>query len=144
MAFLVNCYVRKISQELMDKLNQLGYEDAWNGYIHTEELKTITFACTNKKGEALWSLTGFPPEEYIDCGDNERLFLALAALRDDTDINSWFKDLDTNKLFICTKNSIYDMATEEDIDKYGDWIGIGMNKYQPATVEEIVKHFKDK
>lgn len=27
---------------------------------------------------------------YIDCGTNENLFLALAALQDDTDNEQWF------------------------------------------------------
>ena len=35
----------------------------------------------------------YPPEQcngYIHCGTNEALFLAIAALRDDTDDSQWF------------------------------------------------------
>ena len=69
----------------------------------------------------------------IDCGDNEELFLALAALRDDTDKNQWIID-EANECFgdddswmICDKDDMNDRAV--------------YTHYRKATVEEIIEHF---
>ncbi len=40
----------------------------------------------------------------VDCGTNEDLFLAIAALRDDTDKYQWFTDGD--KWILCPKNQV--------------------------------------
>lgn len=88
MGFTTKCFVRKVSQELCDSLTKLGYEDLWTNYIHSQEVKTMTFV--NGKG---WWLSGFEPYQndgYIDCGENETLFYFLAALRDDCDSNQLF------------------------------------------------------
>ena len=148
MAFIQPCFIRKNTRELRYKLSELGYtysncDNLDLDYIITFPSKGMysifaDYHFKNEHFEKIWKI------KYIDCGDNEELFLALAAMRDDTDINRWFKDLETNELFICTKHSIYDMATTEDLEEYGDWIGIGMCKYQIATVEEIIEHFKNK
>lgn len=74
------------------------------------------------------------PEETdsIDCGTNENLFLAIAALRDDTDRKQWFTD--GYHWEICPDEVAYINAW---IDRYG---------YSPhkATVEELIEHFKEK
>ena len=136
MAFIQPCFIRTISNELCDKLTELGYKDCWTCGIHTDELKTITYV-----GNQCWCLTGFEPRNSIDCGTNEELFLALAALRDDTNEKQWF---------------IMDVGAYTNIN-VGDWfIATDMNggkhigiQIEPtychkATVEEIVEHFKDK
>lgn len=101
--FLHKCYIRNISKELTDKLEALGYKDHWTGYIHSSEVKTML--CTTSGGG--WTLTGFEPrptENYIDCGTCEDLFLAIAAIRDDTDKDQYFV-LDTNLAVIDTDRS---------------------------------------
>ena len=110
MGFTTSCFIRKNSEELQRKLSDMGYcicpcanfEDAvWLdtykigvtvhgvGYFDSEIKYTD---CTREK-----ELKRFIREnpEKIDCGINEELFFAIAALRDDSDINQWFV-LDTN------------------------------------------------
>lgn len=79
----------------------------------------------------------YPPEQcngYIHCGTNEALFLAIAALRDDTDKNQWFTD--GNLWFKCG-----DEMCDETIKYY-------LNRYNreihKASVEELIEHFKGK
>ena len=144
MGFIQPCFIRKNTPELRKKLKELGYKDYGNLRYYGEPI--IIYCNNNHFFTSPFVLEGEQYrgkyDNFIDCSDNEELFLALVAMRDDTDINRWFKDLETNELFICTKHSIYDMATPEDLEEYGDWIGIGMCKYQIATVEEIIEHFK--
>ena len=134
MAFTQACFIRKISNELCDKLTKLGYKDCWTGGIHSEELKTITYV-----GNQCWCLTGFEPRNSIDCGTNEELFLALASLRDDSDYMQWFVN----------KNGYFEMCFNDKVENY--LCGYGVRKYRQidetyhkATVEEIIGHFKDK
>lgn len=83
-------------------------------------------------------------EEFIngiDCGDNEDLFLAIAALRDDSDYMQWFTshepEPNDRSMFLCKSENVKDY-----IHNYMDgWDTEGMTK---ATVEELVEHFKEK
>jgi hypothetical protein len=81
------------------------------------------------------------PNPAIDCGENEELFLAIAALRDDTDKYQWFiynsMDCTVEKLrnfywFKCEEDKIEDMM-------YWDCAYLNCTK---ATVEELIEHFK--
>ena len=124
MAFTQACFIRKISDELCNKLTELGYKDCWTGGIHTAELKTITYV-----GNQCWCLTEFEPRNSIDCGTNEELFLALAALRDDSDYMQWFVT-EKDEWVKCERKYFY----QEHITK--TW-----RTWHKATVEEIVEHF---
>ena len=107
--FITNCFIRKNTPELRGKLKKMGYYVchctggatavslmALLGEVHAvcaEELDI--FADEVKSGKC----------KLIYCGDNEQLFIALAAMRDDTDKDqlftngidwAWFSD-DTEK-----------------------------------------------
>ena len=86
---------------------------------------------------------------YIDCGTNEKLFLALSALRDDTPINSyyWFN----NRLFKCEGLEI-DRILKNNTANYllkcrcvDNPMIISCFKernVRKATAEEIIEHLK--
>ena len=130
-------FIKKISQQLTDKLNELGYEDCWNGYIHTQEVKTMIFVFDGK-----WTLSGFPPRDqdgYIDCGTNEELFLALAE---------YDKKLVRNQWFICKEEYL---GNNLRVVPVGEWqkntsrdkLTYSLKKlWRKATIEEIIEHFK--
>lgn len=127
--FTQPCFIRKNTPELRKKLEELGYishifnnNDANNIYVD----KLGTYISVDIENQPY----------YIDCGTNEELFLALAALRDDTDKNQQVID-EANECFgwedswmICDKDDMNERAV--------------YTHYRKATVEEIIEHFKDK
>lgn len=67
----------------------------------------------------------------IDCGSNETLFLAIAALRNDSDYMQWFCDYRGENWVQCTEQvcrGSREWHTEHGI-------------LHKASVEELVKHF---
>ena len=105
MSFTTRCFIRKNSKELQEKLADIGYSICQcANFANSEWLNTLPINGTvHGKGyfdEEMefpdWTvekeLRRFVSEnpKYIDCGTNEELFLAIAALRDDSDKNQYF------------------------------------------------------
>lgn len=99
--FTTPCIIRKNTPELRQKLEKLGYTNCIiedEKYLFTSHgIFDCISSCTAYEDMVRNSL--------VDCGDNELLFLALAAMRDDTDKDqlftngidwAWFRD-DTDK-----------------------------------------------
>ena len=155
MAFLYKAFIRKNSPELRAKLEDLGYTNgAWETprfhYPYLSVWPNPKFGLFKGEGfymtEDDYRLDGKvweykPREDVIDCGDNEELFLAVAALRDDSDINQWFiynsmdcivPELRDFYWFKCEEDKIEDMM-------YYDCQYLCCKK---ATIEELIEHFK--
>ena len=147
MSFTQSCFIRKNTPELRKKLEELGYK--YNGR-DTSYGTLYNLYCSF---DSYYELSGpAQPSRYesiIDCGTNEELFLALAALRDDTPINSyyWFND----NLFKCEGLEI-DRVLKNNTANYllkcrhvDNSMIISCFKERnmiKATIEEIVEHFK--
>ena len=147
MAFTIPCFIRKNNLELRKKLEELGYKPSYPIFQYPEVFKHI--AVCNFFGSKYYGVSDDEVSHYgeikdaiknrkmIDCGTNEELFLALAAMRDDSDKNQWF---------ICIK----DLETAFESFYEGDFILCKINKFskpedeyfRKATVEEIIDHFK--
>jgi hypothetical protein len=133
MGFTTPCFIRKNTPKLRKKLEKLGYR------LFGEELNEDLCIFTSPEC-GLYNIEFFSniphPEETdsIDCGTNEELFLAIAALRDDTDKNQCFTD--GNLWFKCG-----DEMCDETIKYY-------LNRYNreihKASIEELMEHFKGK
>lgn len=126
MAFIQECFVRNPENKfrLIVELERLGYQPMymnWRNNIGGSNLvcEGQTWHCTDSDNKP-WC---------IDCGTNEEMFLALAALRDDTDKNQWFVDDITG---------VWERCESELPSKYMQMHG------HKATAEEIVEHFKNK
>ena len=130
--FTQPCFIRKNTPELIKKLEELGY---FYTYYHNGN----GIYCYNNIAQTFTYNNEIPKECIGIPKDNEELFLALAALRDDTDKNQWF---------------IMDVGAYTNIN-VGDWfIATDMNggkhigaQIEPtycykATVEELIEHFK--
>lgn len=126
MAFIQNCFIRKNTPELREKLEEIGRKLLLSArYGYGRELLTM-------RGEIgfVQAYNGLvSTKTIIDCGTNEGMFLALAALRDDTDRNQWFVD---------DVAGVWERSESELPSKY-----MQLNGHK-ATAEEIVEHFKDK
>lgn len=139
MSFTNPCFIRKNTPELRKKLEELGYE---YGYEHlNNNFNEPLLACED---EYYWDASeNAYLEEFTDCGTNEPMFLALAALRDDSDNGQWFV-LDNyfgsvnypdtfhpqGSMVFCTEENWKDMPIFGNIQAH------------KATPEEIVEHFE--
>lgn len=136
MAFTQSCFIRKNTPELIKKLEELGYD-----YYTPNGIKSDNIVASLGFIFDICSIDTIKQafNNCIDCGNNEELFLALAALRDDTDYMQWFICDDNESMFKVDKS---DMSISKFIPEYMDgWDVSGARK---ATVEEIIEHFKDK
>lgn len=116
--------------ELRNKLRDIGYR------VFPDIFNFPCLSCS--KGLALPS-NGNNRDGGYDCGTNEDLFLALAALRDDTDNNQWFtngKDW-----------ALYRDGSSGGIpgfDFFNFPADMDIYNLHKASVNEIVEHFKEK
>lgn len=127
MGFTTPCFIRKSTYKLMYRLNELGYRLLFGCELN-EDLCIFTKPEYRLYSVEFFSNIPHPDEtDSIDCGTNEDLFLALAALRDDTDKFQWF--ISPEGIWAYNKNN--------------DSISVSP-KWRKATVDELIEHFKTK
>lgn len=142
--FTQSCFIRKNTPELRKKLEDLGYYKSDFGSDFNNSIATTVFneykslyTCIREQSfddtnpHTTWGL-----KFRIDCGTNEELFLALAALRDDTDKNQWIID-EANECFgfedswmICDRDDMNERCV--------------YTHYRKASAKEIIERFKTK
>jgi hypothetical protein len=147
MTFIQPCFIRKNTPELRKKLEELGYEPCHRMTIYPNAYKNI--AVCNFFGSRYYGVSddeaarpgditdAIKNRGMIDCGTNEDLFFALAALRDDSDINQYF--FCDKVSFTLGKTYYPDDYLYYQYDEFFD-----KQNWHKATVEEIIEHFKKK
>ena len=149
MGFIQPCFIRKNTPELRKKLEELGYKPSYPIFQYPEVFKHI--AACNFFGSKYYGVSddevyhhgeikdAIKNRGMIDCGTNEELYLALAALRDDTDEKQWFI-MDVEE-YVNINQGDWFIATDRNGGKH---IGTQINPMycHKATVEEIIEHFK--
>lgn len=145
MGFTTPCFIRKNTETLRKKLEEVGYlnnSPEWTnncsiiwayqypmkGFDTPVYVIADSFDIPFDKHSALCG-------KFVDCGTNEELFLAIAALRDDTDKYQWFTDGDL--WILCPEIKFSTYWVYNDIDVNTDTI-------HKATVNELIEHFKIK
>ena len=140
MNFTQPYFIRKNTPELKKKLEELGYNQ------HPSYVNNGQYLYLNR-GFYHTNVVGYNEEieRMIDCGTNEELFLALAALRDDTNKNQWF--IAQGTIWVKDYNgeiiAYYDEGEWFLWDEYS-FIEDSPSDFRKATVEEIIEHFKDR
>ena len=155
MGFTTPAFIRKNTPKLRKKLEELGYNHPTD-VIEDERfcIATSPIRCNyhiiikaifdDTNPHYTWNCAG-----RIDCGSNEDLFLALAALRDDTNENQWYivdsplsvsydDAVGNDHYFTEPKGSVFFW----DINWMHATIILG--NYHKATVEELIEYFKGK
>lgn len=142
--FTASCFIRKNTPELINKLIDLGYVKA---LFDEEYAESKAYGLIVDQGDIAPLVHGIQEMElmftygFIDCDDNEELFIALAALRDDSDYMQWFiyntinntaDKFETIEWVLCKDNNICDYLNWDNCYKY----------CHKASVEEIIEHFK--
>lgn len=155
--FTQSCFIRKNTPELRKKLEELGYTPNYTIGKYPEAFKNIA-ACNffephyygvseeeaSRPGDIEDAIKN---RGLIDCGTNEELFLALAALRDDSNMWQWY---------ICVED-VVDIDEDDgeilNLCDVGDWLIYDCDyienniveenptSFRKATVEEIIEHF---
>lgn len=140
MGFTTVAFIRRNTPELRKKLEELGYKPSRvildgeklclatavnNDYAKYTNITNEMFDSTNP--HETWNCAG-----RIDCGINEDLFLAIAALRDDTSANQYW---------------VFDHDFPPHYQK-GDFTIGHFHRCScychVASVEELIEHFKGK
>ena len=142
MAYIQPCIIKN-TPERRAKLELLGV--IYDGYYgQNNDFIVVGYGPYNNKYDTVNILPsnvsyhtydGYKTFDYIDFGDNEDLFFALATLRDDTD--KW-------QLFVVDGIDVPDYFLQK-----GDMWICSLDKHlvencHKATVEEIIEHFKKK
>ena len=136
MGFIQPCFIRKSTKDLTEKVYRIGGRSG-RGYWHSD-INTLLvcesdqYRCLDDEWGNAVSLT---QKGYIDCGTNEELFLAIAALRDDTDKYQWFVNEKMEFVF-CNQSEL-----KHVIDNSYDWCDYSVSDFHKATVEELTNHF---
>lgn len=138
MTFTQPCFIRKNTPKLRKELEKLGYKNCIlnqnknNRFIFTIEIGGLFDVC-----DCETTLKDFTANGFVDCGENEELFLAISALRDDSNYKQLFVvDFDI------------DNGDQTPVEYHaGDFVYYDMIKdYEllchKATAEEIIEHFK--
>ena len=149
--FIQPCFIRKNTPELREKLRKIGYrsmnrsdkEDEGECLLVCEGDEDLIDSYPFYAPRDNICCNYYDPSQVIDCGKNENLFLALAALRNNTDINQWF---------VCNEDYTCDLAEDpeyptfkgEFLFNYVDNFNVYVDSchWHKATVQELIKHFK--
>lgn len=131
--FTQPCFIRKDMPQLRTKLKDIGQRENTFDDFSGEWLAA-------NHGMFISVCEGFQNlcKEDIDCGTNEKLFLALAALRDDTDYMQYFVCAD--EFVLCDRNDWVDMYSV--LHSGGKYSIEQLDNARKATVEELIEHFK--
>lgn len=144
--FTTPVFIRKNTPELRQKLKDFGYEicfcarfsniNCW--LFNTED--AIHVITPEQQDDFLGEIK-LTKDKIIDCGTNDKLFIALAATRDDSDYMQYFTNghdfiLCNFENWIC-KYSILCAGRDGEYCKK-------ILEYRKATKEEIIEHFKQK
>ena len=128
--FKHDCFIRKNSEYLRKSLDLIGKRNLCNihyGILITHSDKHYSLLDCNETIEIMLD------DGLIDCGTNEELFLAIAALRDDSDI-------DNNQVFIHQDGNFYKCECDSKIDMWGDFEE-SESYPRKATVSELIELF---
>ena len=139
--FTTPCFIRKNTSELRKKLEKLGYKcsitfDNNQNFIWTSE--TYYYSTNNNMLGCHYGERMLPYGIY--CGTNEQLFLALAALRDDSDFGQWFVHKNGAHW---NKVTDKDMTFVEDFNTSNEDVELEAEDFHKATPEELIEYFKE-
>lgn len=128
MIFTTSAFIRKNAPDIALNITKLGYK-----FINLSNSGNYIF--TNTNGEAFYANgNGFG---HIDCGTNEALFLAIAALRDDSDYMQWFifeETISNLRLFKQYNKGDFYLCTKDKME---------LPYSKKATIQELIEHFNN-
>ena len=137
--FVQSVMIRKNNLELKRKLRDLGYDSSGivgGKYLATSVLTKHYSSISKEQWNSTNPHVTWNTGRRIDCGTNEELFLAIAALNTSNDYMQWFvsqAEKDSPKAFI--KSTTHSCTQSLAYTHRWDW------RCSKATVEELIRHF---
>lgn len=132
--FIQPCFLRNANKCLIYDVILLGYEPMYCVWSNNVVGSNLVLDYNT------WHFTDSDNHpNSIDCGENKDLFLAIAALRDDTDNGQWFI-MDVEVYLEISKGDWFKATDEEG--QYHIGTKIDPMYCHKATIEELVKHFQ--
>ena len=139
MGFTTPCFIRKNTANIRNRLKEVGYK-------MLSPIEYDNLECSDNWVNDIKSLNDC---NGINCGFNEELFLAIAALRDDSNYMQWF--ITDSILSVSYSDSIGNDHYFTELkgimffwDENWDNATIISGRYHKATVNELIEHFKTK
>lgn len=138
--FTQPCFIRKNSKELQERVYRLGgrsgnciWESEFNKLLVADK---DHFRCYDDEWDNADKLV---EKVFIDCGTDEHLFIALAALRDDSDYMQYFTN--GTDFILCDREDLVDMYS---VLCSGAYTTDELDEFHKATPQELIEYFKDK
>ena len=134
--FKQKCFIHKNTKGLHNKLYNLG--DRKGKFLSGNDngvLLCADYSIYRSYDDKSYNSDSLIKDGYIDCGTNEELFLAIAALRDNSDYMQWFINNKTNEWYCHKPLSGYG-------DKYNADTIIIKSRWHKASVKELIEHLK--
>lgn len=136
--FLFPVYIKRNDREIKDLLEDMGYvaSDFYNEaepYIFTSGHRYYTTS-VDVKDDCIGCNYG--PYGII-CTGNLEMFMAIAALTDDNDLNQWFISENNEQWFICDYVSLDEMKRNTG----NHMTGYYLKNARKATLKEIIEKF---
>lgn len=135
--FTASCFIRKNTPELINKLIDLGYVKA---LFDEEYTKSDAYGLIVEQGDIFPLEPGRQEMElmftynFVDCGDNEELFIALASMTDDENGLCDYYIVTDGGYPPYTNGSIHRALPLSS--------AIHPSCYRKATAEELIEYFK--
>lgn len=124
MGYTHECILNKNTPEIREKLESLGIRYKYASDVCTDSVIKCGNGSYNTSQRKYYQSLKDVFMNATDCGTNEELFLAIAALRDDSDKYQWFTD--GGDLVV---KCLFDSLPERH------------RKLHKATVEELIENF---
>ena len=136
MGFNTTCLIRKNNEVLRKSLFRMGYYEI--NVSEKDDIYKSLRTGTDTMGRICRYMQWNSEEskDCVDCGTNEELFLAIAALRDDSDVYQYFVN-EKGVFVFCNQSEL-----KHVIDNNEEWCDYSVSEFHKATVAELIEHFK--
>ena len=136
--FLQKCGLRRYTKRSIDTLRKIGYET--DALLEEPCLMTLCIRQPQPMAVSCYDDKLTMEKDAIDCKGNEDLFLALAALNDETDYMQWF--VSSGQLPEWIRHDEKDRKFKDCAGYYRNLAGVAdIAKFHKASVSELVVHF---
>ena len=143
--FTHECFIRRTDEEIIERLKEIGHKWFSEPYSRYDAIAVIDASYSDKRRRGLdkpfLQVRLDVTERYllkhaVDCGYDIDLFIAVASLRGDSDINQLITDG-----VKWVKSEVHDI---KEIKDYFIQMGFDWGETHKASVGELIDYFKNK